>query len=315
MAPGLRPATTRQVRQFEWPTLVLLMLCYAVWAASTTWIAAQSLWVGIAGVALSAALHSSLSHEALHGHPSRRPLLNAVLVFPALTLVVPYLRFKATHLAHHHDDSLTDPYDDPESNYRDPAAWGRMGAWQRWLLGLNNTLAGRLLIGPALGTLSFVGAEVRAHRGGDSDVLRGWLWHGPALLPVLVWQVGWAQMPLWALLLGSYGALSILKIRTFLEHQAHARAEGRTVVIEDRGLLAFLFLNNNLHLVHHMHPGCPWYALPGLFRARRAHYLQRNGGYYYRNYAQVFGLYFRRAKDPVPHPIWTSPADPAYRRE
>jgi fatty acid desaturase len=38
---------------------------------------------------------------------------------------VPYLRFRDTHLAHHHDPNLTDPYDDPESNFQDPAVWAR----------------------------------------------------------------------------------------------------------------------------------------------------------------------------------------------
>lgn len=95
-----------------------------------------------------------------------------------------------------------------------------------------------------------------------------------------------------------------MKIRTFLEHRAHETAQGRTVVIEDTGPLAFLFLNNNLHIVHHMHPGVPWYALPRLYRARRAEFLAANDGYFYRNYLQIFRNYLLRAKDPVPHPLW-----------
>jgi fatty acid desaturase len=101
--------------------------------------------------------------------------------------------------------------------------------------------------------------------------------------------------------------LSILKIRTFLEHQAHERARGRTVIIEDRGILAFLFLNNNLHVVHHMHPRMPWYRLPGLYQENRARYLGRNGGYRYGSYGEIFRRYFLKAKDPVPHPLWHSP--------
>ncbi len=30
------------------------------------------------------------------------------------------------HMAHHRDAILTDPYDDPESNYLDPAVWARL---------------------------------------------------------------------------------------------------------------------------------------------------------------------------------------------
>jgi fatty acid desaturase len=65
-----------------------------------------------------------------------------------------------------------------------------------------------------------------------------------------------------------------------------------------------LFLNNNFHVVHHMHPGVAWYKLPALYFGNRAHYLRRNDGYQYRSYAEIFRQFLFRAKDPVPHPIW-----------
>ena len=111
-------------------------------------------------------------------------------------------------------------------------------------------------------------------------------------------------MPIWAWVLSAYIGLGMLKIRTFLEHRAHEKSRARTVVIEDRGLLAFLFLNNNLHVVHHMNPQAPWYRLPALYRADKDRYLSCNDGYVYRSYAEVFRLYFFKAKDPVPHPLW-----------
>lgn len=291
----------------EWPTLLLLAGCYAAWALATTWLAALWLPAGIALATLAIALHSSLSHEMIHGHPFPDRRVNEALVFPALTLVVPYRRFRDTHLEHHRDSLLTDPYDDPESNYWDPAVWQRLKPWQQAILRVNNTLAGRLLIGPAVGTWAFTLSDLRAIRAGRAGVLSGWLWHLPALLPVALWLGHVAQMPLWAYLLSAYMGLSILKIRTFLEHQAHERARGRTVIIEDRGILAFLFLNNNLHVVHHMHPRMPWYRLPGLYQENKARYLGRNGGYRYGSYGQIFRRYFLKAKDPVPHPLWHSP--------
>ena len=243
----------------------------------------------------------------IHGHPFPDRRVNEALVFPALTLVVPYRRFRDTHLEHHRDSLLTDPYDDPESNYWDPAVWQRLKPWQQAILRVNNTLAGRLLIGPAVGTWAFTLSDLRAIRAGRAGVLSGWLWHLPALVPVALWLGHVAQMPVWAYLLSAYMGLSILKIRTFLEHQAHERARGRTVIIEDRGILAFLFLNNNLHVVHHMHPRMPWYRLPGLYQENRARYLGRNGGYRYGSYGEIFRRYFLKAKDPVPHPLWHSP--------
>ena len=79
---------------------------------------------------------------------------------------------------------------------------------------------------------------------------------------------------------------------------------GRTVIIEDRGPLAFLFLNNNLHAVHHMHPTVSWYRLPGLYRTHQSRFLTANDGYRYDSYGEVFRHYFFCAKDPVAHPLW-----------
>jgi hypothetical protein len=50
---------------------------------------------------------------------------------------------------------LTDPYDDPETNYLDPVIWSRMGWMRRGVYQFNNTLLGRVLIGPALGQTCF----------------------------------------------------------------------------------------------------------------------------------------------------------------
>ncbi|MDU8909963.1 fatty acid desaturase [Aestuariicoccus sp. MJ-SS9] len=303
----MRSAPQRRWRAVEWPTLALLAGCYALWAIGTTWAAALWLPLGMALTVLATALHSSLSHEALHGHPFRSARLNAALVFPALSVVVPYLRFRDTHLAHHRDAILTDPYDDPESNYLDPAVWVRLPRWGQRLMTVNNTLAGRLIVGPLLGQAAFMREDWRRMRRGDARVALGWALHLPAVAVVLVWMTQVAAMPLWAWGLSVYAALGVLKIRTFLEHQAHERARGRTVIIEDRGPLALLFLNNNLHVVHHMHAAVPWYRLPGLYRANRARYLSRNEGYRYASYAEVFRRHFLKAKDPVPHPLWPSP--------
>ena len=297
----------RRSDRIEWPTWGLLVACYGLWALGTTAAAAFWLPLGMVLVMLAAALHSSLCHEALHGHPTRNDRVNSALVFPALSLAVPYLRFRDTHLAHHHDEILTDPYDDPESNYLDPAVWAGLPRWWKAVLRFNNTLLGRLLVGPLVGQIAFVRGDWRAIRAGDRAVLRAWLWHVPAVAIVLLW-LGWvASMPVWAFALATYGSLSILKIRTFLEHRAHEKARARTVVIEDRGPLALIFLNNNFHVVHHMHPQVAWYDLPGLYRMRRDHYLGRNGGYVYRSYGQVFRQYLLRTKDPVPHPLWPRP--------
>ena len=289
--------------RIEWPTVLLAVGTYLLWALATTYLAAFWLPGAVILAGICVAQHSSLSHEVLHGHPFRNQRLNEALVFPCLTLFVPYYRFRDTHLAHHTDANLTDPYDDPESNFLDPAVWAGMGAARRAVLGFNNTLLGRMLIGPLVALGAFYALDIRAIWAGDRTVRRAWLAHIPAADVVLMW-VWITPMPLWAYITSAYLGLSLLKIRTFLEHRAHDRSSGRTVVIEDRGPLALLFLNNNYHVMHHMHPKVAWYALPALFAQNRAHYITRNNGYHYRSYGTIFRHYLLRAKDPVPHPLW-----------
>ena len=283
--------------------MTLLVATYLFWAVGTTWAYQISGVAGVVITGIAIAQFSSLQHEVLHGHPFRQTWLNEALVFPALGPVIPYGRFRDTHLAHHHDPHLTDPYDDPESNFMDPEAWVRLHPSVQAVLRANNTLLGRMLIGPILGTSLWLASEARLMRAGHRAVIRDWLLHLGGLGLVGLW-LAWSAMPVWAYLLAAYLALGLLKIRTFLEHRAHEAARARTVIIEDRGPLALLFLNNNLHAVHHSHPTVAWYRLPALYRANRAHFLRRNDGYVYRSYAQILRAHMVRAKDPVPHPLY-----------
>ena len=182
------------------------------------------------------------------------------------------------------------------------------------MLAANNTLLGRMVIGPVLGMAWLWQADIRALAAGDRAALRAYLLHALGILPVALWLGTVGTIPVWAYLAACWLALSILRVRTFLEHQAHERAGARSVIIEDRGPLALIFLNNNLHAVHHAHPNLAWYRLPAEYARRREEFTRRNGGYRYRSYAEVFAQYLLRRKDPVAHPIWTLPepsAEPA----
>ena len=293
----------RRRATFEWPTVLLMIACYLTWMLGTTWLSGLWLPLGVAVTTVSITLHSSLQHEVLHGHPFRTKPLNEALVFLPLGLIFPFGRFRDTHLAHHHDERLTDPYDDPETNFLDPEVWARLSRPRRALQRFNNTLLGRLVVGPGLSAISFAGGDIRAIAAGDRGVLRDWLLHLVGLVLVARW-VQSSDMPGWAYLLSAYMGLSVLKIRTYLEHRPHDLARGRSVVVEGGYVLPFLFLNNNLHVVHHTRPGVAWYHLPALYRANKEDYLRRNDGYRYANYAEIFRRYFFKAKDPVPHPLW-----------
>jgi fatty acid desaturase len=309
-----RRSSARAPARIEWPTLCLLVAVTAAWALLTAFAGTIGLWLSVPALALVLALHSSLQHEVIHGHPTPWPLANAALVFAAVGLFVPYRRFRATHLAHHHDPTLTDPYDDPETNYVDPAVWARLPRAARVTLAANNTLLGRMVLGPLFSAWVLWRDDLRAMKRGDREISWAWALHALGLVPVIAWLGLVATTPLASYVLACWGGLGVLKIRTFLEHQAHERAAARSVVIEDRGPLAFLFLNNNFHAVHHAHPRLPWYRLPGEYERRREEFLRRNGGYRYRSYAEVIGLYLLRRKDPVAHPIWTASAGSGPRR-
>ena len=288
----------------EWPTFAALLGCYGGWIA----LLFGPLWLSVPGLAVMIALQSSLQHEIIHGHPTRYPWLNVALVFASLNLLIPYGRFHDTHLAHHTDEWLTDPYDDPESNYLDPAVWNALPTWLQRVHVLNATLAGRLLIGVLISQYYFMRSDLRDICAGRKDVLRDWLLHIPAAA-LVIWIVIATGYPLWAYFLAAYGGLALLKIRTFAEHRAHEDVQARTAVIEDRGFFAFLFLNNNFHSVHHMYPHISWYALPGLYQAQKGKFMLGNQGYIYKGYRQLFARHFFHCKEPVPHPLWPSTGD------
>lgn len=291
----------------EWPTLALVGGVHAAFAGLVVAASASTgsgwellFWLCLVPVIT---LHSSLQHELLHGHPFRTPRLNALLAGLPLGLFVPYWRFRALHIAHHDDPRLTDPYEDPESWYLHPRDWHAGGRLRRAVLAFNNTLLGRMLIGPAIGMTGFAIAEWRLVRKGRGDVMRAWGEHLVlvGILLALLRLLPGFSLPVY--IAACYGAWSLLCVRTFLEHQAEEAVGHRTVIIEDRGPLAFLFLFNSLHAVHHRFPAAPWYRLPGLYRRHRAAFRAGNGGYVYRSYLEIARRHAFRAKEPVEHPV------------
>ncbi|GAB4352474.1 MAG: fatty acid desaturase [Oricola sp.] len=282
----------------------MLAACYGLWLVSGLVVWPAFPVPALAMMVVAVALHSSLQHEVLHGHPARNAAVNELLVALPLGVFYPYRRFRQMHLAHHDDERLTDPYDDPESWYRSAVTWRRLGWPLRVLLTVNNTLAGRLLLGPPLMVAAFYAAEPGRLWRGERGVRRAWLHHlaGLAMLAAIV--VGAMGIPPLAYLAVAWAGLSVISIRTYCEHRWQEHPDGRTVIVENGGILGLLFLYNNLHLVHHKRPRVPWYELPALYRAGRAEWQRRNGGYVFPDYWAIFRAYAFRAKEPVVHPAW-----------
>ena len=138
---------------------------------------------------------------------------------------------------------------------------------------------------------------------GEREVTKAWLLHIPAVAIVVLVVSQFSGLSALAYLVAAYLGMSLLMVRTFLEHQAHEKTRGRSVIIENGGLFGFLFLNNNLHAVHHAYPRVPWYELPGLYSRKAQRFQELNLGYGYGSYGDIFRRYAFRAKEPVPHPL------------
>lgn len=269
-------------------------------------------WLVCPLAAIIVTLQSSLQHEVLHGHPTKHPAVNEALVYCSLGLFIPYRRFKSLHLRHHNNDRLTDPYDDPETFYLAWADWQNLPSGIRFVLTINNTLLGRLLIGPLVSMIGFLGVEIRMMLGGDKVVLRAWLHHLAGAVPVVLYITLVGGMPVWLYLLCvSYPAMSLLMLRTYAEHRAHENAEARSIIVEFCPVFSLLFLNNNLHVVHHAHPRAPWYELPAIYRKDREDWRRRNEGYVFSGYLELARHYLFKVKEPVAHPLKRRDADGA----
>jgi fatty acid desaturase len=282
---------------------LLIAACYTGWAAIGLIVWPDYSVVALVGLGILLALQSSLMHEVCHGHPTRRPLLNELMVGLPIGLIYPYRRFKAIHLRHHADERLTDPFDDPESFYKALWKYQKLPAWLRAVLVANNTMLGRFVLGPLLGTAGFLIEEWQLVRKNEPGVRRAWVHHVLGLVVVLpIVQFGFG-IPLWLyLLVPVWLGQSLIAIRTFAEHQWSERPDGRTIIVE-RSPLSLLFLNNNLHFVHHNVPAAAWYRLPALFRERRAEWIRRNGNYVYPTYFALFRDFAVQPKEPVAHPV------------
>lgn len=301
----------RRCRTVEWPTVVLLALCYGVFAAASYFAADIGYVTAFPLMAVAIALHSSLQHEVLHGHPTRNAAINEALVFLPLPAFHPYRRFKTLHLRHHRDERLTDPYDDPESFYVAAGDYSQVSPFMRGLLNANNTLAGRLTVGPALMILAFAISEARLITAGDRKVMDAWLRHLAGLALLALWIQAVCGIPFGLyLLVPAYLGMSLIAVRTFCEHRWEHAVDGRTIIVEKARIFGPLFLNNNLHLVHHKLPTLPWYRLPAAFRARRDEWVAMNNGYVYRSYADIARQWLLKRKEPVVHPAWRTAVPP-----
>lgn len=294
----------KRLRHTEWSTIGLIALCYGLWVAAGLLWATPVWFLGLLILPFVAAFHTSLQHETIHGHPTPWPKLNEALIGLPLAVVFPYRRYRALHLQHHRDEHLTDPFEDPESYFWCADDVNRMNDFQQLVFGLNNTLVGRLTIGPLLTIIGFIRTEAARLRTGQPGVLLAWLLHIPGLFALaLIIRAGFG-MPLWVyLVFVVYPALSLTALRAYAEHQAAEAVGARTAVVEAHPFWSLLYLNNNLHIVHHSSPATPWYDIPKLYTQRREMYLNANENTVFMGYKDIWTRFAFVKKQPVAHPV------------
>ncbi len=304
-------ADTRTAR-VEWQTIVLIGAVYLTLAALVWNHASLPWWLILPVGAYAAALHSSLQHEVLHGHPTRIRRLNEALIFLTPTFWLPFSRYRDLHLTHHRDIDLTCPVRDPESYYLLPEDWAAAGPVRKALYAINQTLGGRMLIGPAVSIIQFWSAELRAMAAGKHTMIGAWLLFAASSALTITLVTGVAGMALWKYyVLIAYPGISLALVRSYCEHQAAEDVNHRTIIVEAAPIWSLLFLNNNLHVAHHTRPGLSWYRLPAYYAAERDALITRNNGYVMKGYGDIFRRYFLTAKEPVAHPNpgWLRPLD------
>jgi fatty acid desaturase len=286
-------------------TLVVAALIYVGWMVLTLCAARLPLWVVAPFGAWLIAWHGSLQHETIHGHPTPWRRVNRALGFPPLSLWLPYDRYARLHLTHHRSEALTLPDLDPESRYLSPSS-GALAHAAAWATA---TLAGRLVLGPAIEIATFLASEARALAAGEPGVRRAWTIHLVGVVGIVLWLHAVCHLSLAEYLAAFvYPGASLSLLRSFAEHRADDDPARRVAIVERAPVLGLLFLNNNLHAVHHAYPGASWRQLPGLYAQHRDALLQANGGLVYRGYAEVARRFLLRSHDDLVHPAQREPA-------
>ena len=295
-------ARAQRIGGIEWATLGLFAGLYVAWLAVVLGHRSLPWPASVAALALLGGFYMSLQHEALHGHPTNWRGANTLLAFAPLSLWLPYLCYRSSHMVHHHTD-LTDPEFDPESFYIDPVEWSSAGAVKRSYILICRTMIGRLTVGSVHSILRYLWQEIRV-LSSTPRAARRWAGHVLAAAALGWWLFVIVGFPVWQYLLGFVVlGQSLTLLRSFVEHCAVPEGT-RSAVVKAGPLMSLLYLNNNLHHSHHAEPSTPWYALPALHRALGSDEIAAQGaGLYRRGYVEVARRNFLRPFCQPDHPL------------
>jgi len=178
-----------------------------------------------------------------------------------------------------------------------------MPGLKRALFICNQTLFGRMVLGPAISICRFWSAEFYMIAKGDRRRAKHWAIFVAACAVSYLAISSITSLPFWTYyLLIAYPGISLALIRSYCEHQAAENVGERTIIVEAAPLWSLLFLYNNLHIAHHTRPSIAWYRLPAYYAAERENLIRKNNGYLMKGYGEIFRRYLFKPKESIPHP-------------
>lgn len=296
----------QQARSFrwrtQWPTVLLMVAVYGGWFATLYFWQTLGLTVATLLLIWFTTWYMSFQHELIHGHPTRWPRVNQLLGTLPLAVWYPYGLYRDSHLKHHRNDHLTHPEEDPETYYFSARRWQQLTPFQRRWVRVRNTFPGRLLIAPAWDIMQTLRGMWKAVVHREWASIGMWLLHITLLVVLLRWMQA-QQFPIgWYLLGVTYPALSLTKVRSFLEHR-YAEVPAARSAINEAGLVwRLLFLNLNYHSVHHHLPAVPWFALRQVYQHDKHGWLKNNHQFWVAGYGEWWRRYFLLAVPVEVHP-------------
>ncbi len=285
----------------EGPTWLVLTGTFASWAILVIFHNVVPWYVLAVLGGLITAMHSSLVHESVHCLRCVPDRFREALFFLPIGVWYPYFVYFREHTTHHRDAYLTVPDKDPESFYFAQSNWQRLGPVMQKVMIANQTFAGRMILGPVIEIIRIIQSETCSFQKGESKNLGAWILHAAGLIVLFSIVSGWAGMPWWQyILFFALPGLAFSLIRSFIEHRFADDPAHRTAIVESGWFFSLLFLNNNLHVVHHKKPSMKWYEIPGYYRKHRDVIREGNGGFVFSSYGEIIRRYlFKPAFPPV----------------
>ncbi|CNF40200.1 fatty acid desaturase [Yersinia mollaretii] len=294
------------VWRLELPTWILIGVIYTGWFVTVIYWQQVGVVMGSVLLILLSTWYMSLQHELIHGHPTRWRWVNQLFGTLPLAVWYPYGLYRDSHIQHHCDENLTHPEKDPESYYYTGEQWKYLSPLLKRIVRASNTFLGRVVLGPVLDIIDTIRSAARAFLSGDRQAIAMWLVHLGLLIGLFHWIASYGISTLFYLLVVSYPALSLTKVRSFFEHRAVENSAARSTLNEAAWPWRLLFLNLNYHLVHHDLPSLPWYGLRQIYLENRVEYQHRSEQFVVHGYNQWLEAHAFTALEIEIHPFYDS---------